>query len=51
MAKRPRRKCPVCGLYLGRSPHTGPMHDRIMAARRHLRRRGRVTRRADGTFR
>jgi len=36
-----RRKCPVCGLYLGRKAHTGPMHKRIMAARRGLLRRRR----------
>lgn len=39
-----RRKCAVCGLYLGPKPHTGPMHDRIRKARggklrRFLRRR------------
>lgn len=30
-----RKKCPVCGLYLGRSgkAHTGTIHDRIRAAR------------------
>lgn len=34
-----RRKCPVCGLYVGRKPHTGPMHDRIRAARGGILRR------------
>lgn len=34
-----RRKCPVCGLYLGRKPHTGPIHDRILANRRRFARR------------
>ena len=29
-----RRKCPVCGLFVGATPHSGPIHDRIMAARR-----------------
>lgn len=29
-----RRKCPVCGLYVGAKPHTGPMHDRINLNRR-----------------
>jgi hypothetical protein len=33
-----RRKCPVCGLYLGAKPHSGAIHDRIMAARSRARR-------------
>jgi len=41
MPFRRRRKCPVCGLYLGRKAHTGAIHDRIMAARRRFGRRRR----------
>lgn len=28
-----RRKCPVCGLYVGAKPHSGPIHDRIFKQR------------------
>jgi hypothetical protein len=31
-----RRKCPVCGLYVGAKPHSGPLHDRINTNRRLL---------------
>lgn len=31
---RRRRKCPVCGLYVGAKPHSGLIHDRIRAARK-----------------
>lgn len=31
-----RRKCPVCHLFVGAKPHTGPMHDRIFAARKRI---------------
>jgi hypothetical protein len=33
-----RHKCPVCGLYIGRTAHSGPLHRRIMANRARLRR-------------
>lgn len=29
-----RRKCRVCGLYVGAKPHSGPLHDRININRR-----------------
>lgn len=32
-----RHKCPVCGLYVGSKPHSGALHDRIMANRRKAR--------------
>lgn len=31
-----RRKCPVCGLYRGAKPHSGPLHKAIMANRRRV---------------
>lgn len=33
-----RRKCSICGLYVGAKPHTGPMHRAIQANRDRLRR-------------
>jgi hypothetical protein len=32
-----RRKCSVCGLYVGAKPHTGAIHDRILGNRAKLR--------------
>lgn len=29
-----RRKCRVCGLYVGATPHSGTLHDRINLNRR-----------------
>jgi hypothetical protein len=29
-----RRKCPVCKLYVGATPHSGTLHDRIRINRR-----------------
>jgi hypothetical protein len=34
-----RRKCPVCGLYVGAKPHSGALHDRIRA-QQHKAKRG-----------
>jgi hypothetical protein len=33
-----RKKCPVCKLFVGAKPHSGPMHDRIMANRKRMAR-------------
>lgn len=32
--KKRRRKCPVCGLYVGAKPHSGPVHKAIRRAQR-----------------
>lgn len=32
-----RRKCDVCGLYRGKRPHSGAMHDRIRTNRAKVR--------------
>lgn len=29
-----RKRCKVCKLYVGATPHTGALHDRIMTNRR-----------------
>jgi len=37
-----RKKCPVCGLYVGKKPHSGAVHDAIRANRRRIGAIGRV---------